>query len=274
MLQGWDYRDHGWDLRASICGWTQCYQQLSPEDHQGACNSNIWNSKLGLTAGKAQKLLDYTKHRGEADEPAHLDNKRLSQLFSEMVHAVSLDSAGCSTTSGGSNVSWSAKEICIFLLACLGFTWKADILGQIFENEDDGDDDDDNDNDNEDEDEEDQADVIRQPINKVNPIIYVYLLAGWYVECAIIFIVHSTFQPPKRYELSTSCTGLFYTTYNHTQDLSHPMLAMFDLFLDKHCPRKVSAQLLNKFICRVFSFTFSSILSFNCAKTRCEGISK
>ncbi len=26
-----------------------------------------------------------------------------------------------------------------------------------------------------------------------------YLLAGWYVECAIIFIGHSTFQPPKRY---------------------------------------------------------------------------
>ncbi len=28
---------------------------------------------------------------------------------------------------------------------------------------------------------------------------YLYLLAGWYVECAIIFKGHSTFQPPKRY---------------------------------------------------------------------------
>ncbi len=30
-------------------------------------------------------------------------------------------------------------------------------------------------------------------------IIVIYLLAGWYVECAIIFIGHSTFQPPKIY---------------------------------------------------------------------------
>ncbi len=177
-MQGWDYRDEGWDLRASIYGWTQHYQQLGPEDHQGACSSNIWNSKLGLTAGKTQKLLDYCKCRGEAYDPAYLDNKRLSQLFSEMVHAMSLDSAGCFTTGGGSNVSWSAKEICIFLLACLGFTWKADILGQIFDNDDDNEDEDEDDNDdnddNDNEDEEDQAGGRRQPINKVNPIIHVH----------------------------------------------------------------------------------------------------
>ncbi len=39
--------------------------------------------------------------------------------------------------------------------------------------------------------------------------MYIHLLAGWYVECAIIFIVHSTFQPPKRY----LCTTLHYTTH-------------------------------------------------------------
>ncbi len=35
--------------------------------------------------------------------------------------------------------------------------------------------------------------------------LYVYLLAGWYVECAIIFIGHSTFQPPKRYMKICCC---------------------------------------------------------------------